>query len=485
MLGRWLDEAGATRAQAEDLALAASEACANAIEHAYGPAPGLLEVSASISAAGEAVVAIRDFGNWRAPRGENRGRGLMLMEGLTDSVEVVQRDEGTTVQLSRRLGAEAAMSANIEFDHRDSIGIARLSGDVDITQASALREQLLGAVRNDDLGLVVDLTDARYIDSVGVSLLFELAERLAGRQLRFAVVVPDEGLVERVLTIVDLDSVAEVHPARDAAALRALAAMRDRTGAHTPAPASASPSAGIQSARPPSSCGGSEAATASGGSGSPRPPVSLRPWVQAPPAPWRAARCPSGSHVVLRRAAAAHGDRGEGEAALRRDHDEPPATLGREDHSQLEAGRAGMLAGTRSRCRAPVAPGCDHGGCGGRGNSLSSTVATHGSPASTASGPEVMTACGPLALAAGARTRPRRGERRVCVPCLLYTCRLASGSQGTRRGPRAPRAAPSRARAASSRAPARPGRAPGAPRRRRRRSPGARRSGRPRSGTPR
>jgi stage II sporulation protein AA (anti-sigma F factor antagonist) len=115
------------------------------------------------------------------------------------------------------------MSASVEFDHRDSIGIAHLSGDVDITQAGAVREQLLGAIRNDDLGLVVDLTDARYIDSVGVSLLFELAERLTGRQLRFAVVVPHEGLVERVLKIVDLDSVAEVHrELRDA-----LTAVRD------------------------------------------------------------------------------------------------------------------------------------------------------------------------------------------------------------------------------------------------------------------
>lgn len=115
------------------------------------------------------------------------------------------------------------MNTNVELDHRDSVGVARLSGDVDIVQASTLRKQLLGAVRNDDLALVVDLTDARYIDSVGVSLLFELAERLAGRQLRFAVVVPDEGLVERVLKIVDLGSVAEVHrELRDA-----LAAMRD------------------------------------------------------------------------------------------------------------------------------------------------------------------------------------------------------------------------------------------------------------------
>ena len=115
------------------------------------------------------------------------------------------------------------MSARVELDHRDSVGVARLSGDVDIVQASALRKQLLSAVRNDDLALVVDLSDARYIDSVGVSLLFELAERLTGRQLRFAVVMPEGGLVERVLTIVNLDSVAEVH--RDLSG--ALAAIRD------------------------------------------------------------------------------------------------------------------------------------------------------------------------------------------------------------------------------------------------------------------
>lgn len=115
------------------------------------------------------------------------------------------------------------MSASVELDHRDSIGVARLSGDVDISQASAVRKQLLDAVRNDDLGLVVDLSGARYIDSVGVSLLFELAERLAGRQLRFAVVMPEEGLVVRVLTIVNLEAVAEVHRGLE----EALAAMRD------------------------------------------------------------------------------------------------------------------------------------------------------------------------------------------------------------------------------------------------------------------
>jgi anti-anti-sigma factor len=81
----------------------------------------------------------------------------------------------------------------------------------------ALRDRLLGAVRNEDHGRVVDLTQASYLDSVGVSLLFELAERLTERQLRLAVVIPEEGLVDRVLRIVNLGSVAAIHPSVEGA----------------------------------------------------------------------------------------------------------------------------------------------------------------------------------------------------------------------------------------------------------------------------
>ena len=105
--------------------------------------------------------------------------------------------------------------AEAHVDYHDAVGVVRLAGEVDIVQASRLRERLLGAVRNEDLGLVVDLADASYIDSVGVSLLFELAEKLSERQLRLAVVLPDGGLVGRVLRIVNLRSVAEVHTSVD------------------------------------------------------------------------------------------------------------------------------------------------------------------------------------------------------------------------------------------------------------------------------
>jgi anti-anti-sigma factor len=102
-------------------------------------------------------------------------------------------------------------------DYRDAVSIVTFDGELDVLQAHALRNRLLGAVRNEDRGLVLDLTDTTYVDSVGVSLLFELAERLAERQLRLAVVVPESGLVERVIRIVNLSSVAAVAGTMDAA----------------------------------------------------------------------------------------------------------------------------------------------------------------------------------------------------------------------------------------------------------------------------
>jgi hypothetical protein len=55
------------------------------------------------------------------------------------------------------------------------------------------------------------LTATKYLDSSGVNMLFELGEVLAARQLRMAVVMPPGGLVERVLSIVDLGSAMPIH----------------------------------------------------------------------------------------------------------------------------------------------------------------------------------------------------------------------------------------------------------------------------------
>jgi stage II sporulation protein AA (anti-sigma F factor antagonist) len=90
------------------------------------------------------------------------------------------------------------------------VAVVLCEGDVDIIKAPTLRTDLMGAVDNHHAGLVVDLSDVTYIDSAGVNVLFEVADQMRQHQLGMAVVIPEGNLVERVVTLVVLGSVAPI-----------------------------------------------------------------------------------------------------------------------------------------------------------------------------------------------------------------------------------------------------------------------------------
>jgi anti-anti-sigma factor len=94
--------------------------------------------------------------------------------------------------------------SQVEFSG-DDVVVARLSGEIDLSNAADVGETLSAAVPNTALGLVIDLTATAYLDSSGVHLLFDLAERLQRRQQQLRVVVPEGAPVRRVLRIVELD----------------------------------------------------------------------------------------------------------------------------------------------------------------------------------------------------------------------------------------------------------------------------------------
>jgi anti-sigma regulatory factor (Ser/Thr protein kinase) len=102
VLRRWLISRGADEGDVAEVTIAVSEACANAIEHAYSPAPAAYELDAT-GENGEVRVAIRDNGRWRPPRGSNRGRGLSIMVAAMDDVQIDRTDTGTQVVMRRRL----------------------------------------------------------------------------------------------------------------------------------------------------------------------------------------------------------------------------------------------------------------------------------------------------------------------------------------------------------------------------------------------
>ena len=99
---RWLRARGASDQDTLEITLAVSEACTNAIEHAYPPAPAEFELHARMLG-GATEITVRDTGRWRSPRGINRGRGLKIIETAMDEVSVDPTPEGTAIVMRRRL----------------------------------------------------------------------------------------------------------------------------------------------------------------------------------------------------------------------------------------------------------------------------------------------------------------------------------------------------------------------------------------------
>lgn len=113
----------------------------------------------------------------------------------------------------------------VSIDGDDEIVIARVSGEIDLASADIVGGELAGAVPNRALGLIVDLSGTSYLDSSGVSLVFELAERLRRRQQQLRLVVPAAAPLRRVLRIVDAGgAVPMVETVEEAAAQIRLAA---------------------------------------------------------------------------------------------------------------------------------------------------------------------------------------------------------------------------------------------------------------------
>lgn len=92
--------------KASDIVLAVNEALANAVEAAYAdaPTPGVMHVQADFDReSGRLTVTVTDEGTWRpaAPQLANsaRGRGIPLMQALTDHASIEPTDAGTRVHL--------------------------------------------------------------------------------------------------------------------------------------------------------------------------------------------------------------------------------------------------------------------------------------------------------------------------------------------------------------------------------------------------
>jgi anti-anti-sigma factor len=108
-------------------------------------------------------------------------------------------------------------SAEIAVERNGSAVVARLSGEVDMTNSSYVGEELARSVPNDAAALVVDLSETRYLDSAAIELLFDLSRRLGHRRQDLRLVLPPSSPLKRVLELTEVHSAAPVHPSLESA----------------------------------------------------------------------------------------------------------------------------------------------------------------------------------------------------------------------------------------------------------------------------
>lgn len=99
-LETWARAVGLSDRIAAVMALAAYEAMANSVEHAYRDAPGVLDLEAAYYGHG-IEVTVTDYGSWITPQeaDQQRRRGLPLIHMLADEAIVRPTKTGTQVQM--------------------------------------------------------------------------------------------------------------------------------------------------------------------------------------------------------------------------------------------------------------------------------------------------------------------------------------------------------------------------------------------------
>jgi len=98
--------------------------------------------------------------------------------------------------------------ADLSFDEDGVAPVAHVRGEVDASNAAELRIAVVDRLSNNAGGLVLDLSETSYLDSTGISLLFELARGLGARRQVLRLVVPRTSPIRRVLELCDVGSVA-------------------------------------------------------------------------------------------------------------------------------------------------------------------------------------------------------------------------------------------------------------------------------------
>jgi anti-anti-sigma factor len=94
--------------------------------------------------------------------------------------------------------------ADVRFETIGRVVVARLEGEIDMSNAHELGAAITGRVSSEAQALVLDLAAVEYLDSAGIHVVYELRERLKRRGQEIRLVVAPDSPVATALHYADV-----------------------------------------------------------------------------------------------------------------------------------------------------------------------------------------------------------------------------------------------------------------------------------------
>jgi len=119
--------------------------------------------------------------------------------------------------------------AEVRFEREDETVVAVVTGEVDMSNATSVRQQIAESVTPDDDAVIIDMSELSFIDSAGLHAMIELGTVLDERRQQLLLCLPPDSTIRRAIEIIGLPHAVSVYSDRSEAmeAVRA-SAMESR-----------------------------------------------------------------------------------------------------------------------------------------------------------------------------------------------------------------------------------------------------------------
>jgi anti-sigma B factor antagonist len=82
--------------------------------------------------------------------------------------------------------------ADVQFFDHERVVVARLTGEIDLSNANSIEAAIAEATPNHVLALILDVSALDYLDSAGIHLIYKLREKLRARGQTLRLVIPPQ-----------------------------------------------------------------------------------------------------------------------------------------------------------------------------------------------------------------------------------------------------------------------------------------------------